>query len=77
MSRLTKHNHFTKLLLTGVMTLLITCVYSCGGSSDAPKEEKKDTATMTAPVDTSAKVKADTTKSDTSGKGGQPSPGGH
>jgi len=73
MSTAPKHNHFFRLL-SGMAILLIICVYSC--NSSATKEEKKDTAAA-APVDTSMKVKADTTKTDTAGKGGQPAPGGH
>ena len=69
-----KHNHFSKLLLA-LMTLAIVGIYSCNDT--ASKEEKKDTAAMSA--DTSMKMKADTTKvdsvkTDTSGRGTQPPP---
>ena len=73
MSTAPKHNHFFKLL-SGMAILMIICIYSCNGT--ASKEEKKDTA-ATAPIDTSMKMKTDTAKTDTAGKGGQPAPAGH
>jgi hypothetical protein len=72
MATLIKHNHFSKLFI-GMTALLFICIYSCNGTSS--KDEKKDT--VAAPMDTTMKMNADTTKTDTTGKGGQPSPGGH
>jgi hypothetical protein len=67
-----KHNHFSKLLV-GMTVLCMICIYSCNDTSS--KDEKKDT--VAAPKDTSMKMNSDTTKTDTTGRGGQPSPGGH
>ena len=74
-----KNNSFTKMLF-GVAVLLVTFLFSCNNSS------KDETKTVTAPADSTMmqdsshmKMSADSSKmmSDTSGKGGQPTPIGH
>ena len=66
-----KQNHFLKVLIVAAV-LLMAGIYSCNDTST--KEEKKDS--VAAQKDTTMKM-SDTTKTDTTGKGGQPSPGGH
>jgi hypothetical protein len=73
-----KQNHFSKLFL-GLMVLLTIGIYSCNDT--ASKEEKKDTAAGMS-KDTSMKMgtdstKMDSTKKDTTGRGGQTPPPGH
>jgi hypothetical protein len=69
------HNHFSKLFIAVILVSAIG-MYSCNNT--ATKEEKKDSAAATAaPMDTTMKVKADSAKVDTGGKGGQPTPAGH
>jgi hypothetical protein len=73
-----KQNPFSKLFI-GMIILMTVCMFSC--TNGGTKEDKKDTTGVAADtamkVDTSTKVKADTTKADTTGKGGQPTPNGH
>jgi hypothetical protein len=67
-----KQNPFSKLFI-GMIILMTVCMFSC--TNGTPKEDKKDT--VAAPADTTMKMKADTIKTDTTGKGGQPTPTGH
>ena len=66
------HHHFSKLFIAVIIVSAIG-MYSCNNT--ATKEEKKDT--MATPMDTTMKVKADSARLDTGGKGGQPTPAGH
>ena len=72
----TRTHYFTKALIG--MFLLTLTVYGCNNSSSA--DEKKDTAAASstaAPKDTTMKAPSDTSKTDTSGRGGQAPPTQH
>jgi hypothetical protein len=66
-----KHNHLRKLLL-GVALLLTICIFSCNGSGSSTSKDS-----TTAGKDTIKMQGDSTSKTDTSGKGGQPTPTGH
>lgn len=75
MPQSTKTTLFPKLLI-GAALVVFACMYGCNNS--ASTEEKKDTAAATAaPKDTAMTMKADTAKTDTSGRGGQAPPPAH
>jgi hypothetical protein len=75
MPTLTKHNHLSKLLL-GIAFLFVVCLFACNGSGSSTTKDSttivKD-STMTKDS-TGMKMKTDSTKTDTSGRGGQPAP---
>ena len=76
MSTPIKHNHFPKLLF-GITFLFVVCIFACNGSGSST-EAKDSTMTKDSSAmmkDTSgSKMKMDSAKTDTSGKGGQPVP---
>lgn len=68
-----KKRNFSKLSIA-LSFLLVAGIYSC--SETAPKEETtpEPAAVPAAPKDSMMKMKMDTSITDTSGKGGQPTP---
>lgn len=68
MTTLINQKHFSKVL-TGMTVLLMSFIFSC--NDPASKEEQTDTVI---PADTMMKMNIDTIKTDTSKKGGQPTP---
>jgi hypothetical protein len=72
-----KNDQFSKLLIA--MTVLFAiCLFSCNGSGSST--ESKDSTTVikdsTTIKDSTMKMKVDSVKTDTSGKGGQQTPTG-
>ena len=69
----TRQNRFLKVF--AIVVLFVTVGF-CSCNNSTSTDVKKDT-TATPAADTSMKMKVDTMKVDTAGKGGQAAPTGH